>query len=162
MEIEELLRDIPIFDGNLVYYQPLNGGFSNQTYKLTCGDTPYVFRQFGGQNQFLHLSRASEIAAMRTMKDRAGCPEVLYFDPAEEYVLLEYIEGRQVTGEDLLDPDRCRQILSQLKAIHDTEVPESLAMRRCSPYQLVESYLRGAELLDVKPPEGLTPLLRRM
>lgn len=162
MEIEQLLRQLSIFDNKEVLHEPLNGGFANQTYKLTCEGKCYVLRHFGQQTDYLHLPRASEIDATRAMNPKVNSQNVLYFDPSEEYVLLEYINGRQVASEDLLDSRMCRLILSHLKKIHDHEDPILLKTRQCSPYHLVESYLKGADQLNVKRPEGMSLLLQKM
>lgn len=162
MNIEEIINQIPLFTEKEVIHEPLNGGLSNQTYKLTCDETSYVLRIFGDQLEFLPLTRGSEINVAQTLNMKAYCPAVLYADPFEKYVLLEYIEGRQVTGEDLVHPSIYQQIITQMKNIHDSEEVTQSVPRRCSPYQLVDSYLRGADQLHVKQPEGLAPLLNNM
>ena len=68
----------------------------------------------------------------------------------QKIVLIEYIEGRQVSGEDLLLPERQQLIINHMKAVHAADV----IGRDCSPYHLIESYLRGADHLKGKAPGG--------
>lgn len=162
MKVEELIRQSPIFINKYVSYEPLNGGLSNQTYKLQSEGKQYVLRYFGKQTDFLHLTRASEVEAMRVMSRIAGSPRVMYSDPSGEFVIMEFIEGRQVTGEDLLDSQMCRRIVDRMKQIHDSTESDLASARPCSPYHLVDSYLKGADQLQVKQPDGLKPLLDTM
>jgi thiamine kinase-like enzyme len=143
-------------------YEQLNGGLSNQTYKLTCEGKRYVLRVFGQQTNYLHFTRESEIEVMRSFQKIIHSPSVLYVDPNKTYMLLEYIEGRSLTGEDLRDAPLNQLILDRLKSIHDSVDTSAVASRPCTPYQLVERYLRGAEQLQVKLPEGLAQVLNKM
>lgn len=158
MQVQEIIDQIPLFRNQAVSYEPLNGGLSNQTYKLVCGGNVYVLRIYGKQTEYLKLTRSSEVDVMRSMSDARVAPIVLYTHDSERYVLIEYVEGRQISGEDLLLPERQQLIINHMKAVHAADV----IGRDCSPYHLIESYLRGADLLKVRRPEGLSALLNRM
>lgn len=122
MQVQEIIDQIPLFRNQTVSYEPLNGGLSNQTYKLLCGGTAYVLRIYGKQTEYLKLTRSSEVDVMRSMSDANVAPEVLYRNDSESYVLIEYIEGRQVSGEDLLLPERQQLIINNMKAVHAADV----------------------------------------
>ncbi|MCA0755080.1 phosphotransferase [Paenibacillus sp. N4] len=162
MNLEEQVRMIPSFLNKTVKFEQLNGGLSNETYKLTCEGKCYVLRVFGQQTDYLNFSRNSEIEVMQSFHKVIHSPSVLYVDPNKTYVLLEYIEGKSLTGEDLRDAALIKRIIERLKNIHDSVDISAEASRPCTPYQLVESYLRGAEKLQVKQPEGLTQVLIQM
>jgi thiamine kinase-like enzyme len=116
----------------------------------------------GQQTDYLNFTRESEIEVMRSFQKVIHSPSVLYMDPNKTYVLLEYIKGRALTGEDLRDATLIQLIIDRLKSIHDSVDISAVASRPCTPYQLVESYLRGAEKLQVKLPEGLNQVLNKM
>ena len=78
------LTQIPLFRNQAVSYEPLNGGLSNQTYKLVCGGTVYVLRIHGKQTEYLKLTRSSEVDVMRSMSDAKVAPLVLYTHDSED------------------------------------------------------------------------------
>ncbi|TYP78953.1 phosphotransferase [Paenibacillus methanolicus] len=162
MDMETVIRGIPLFHDKDVSCEPLNGGLSNETYKLTCEGKAYVLRVFGRQADYLALTRGSEIELIRAFHREIHSPAVLYADPGETFAVLEYIEGRMANGDDLLDDERSRRIVTRLKEIHQSVDIAAVSARPCSPYQLVERYLSGADRLHVKRPHGLSPLLTKM
>lgn len=121
-----------------------------------------MLRVFGQQTDYLNFTRESVIEVMRYFQKVIHSPSVLYVDPNKTYVLLEYIEGKSLTGEDLRDATLNQRIIDRLKSIHDSVEISAEASRTCTPYQLVESYLCGAERLQVKLPEGLAQVLNKM
>ena len=74
MQVQEIIDQIPLFRNQTVSYEPLNGGLSNQTYKLVCGGTAYVLRIYGKQTEYLKLTRSSEVDVMRSMSDANVAP----------------------------------------------------------------------------------------
>ena len=90
-----------------------------------------------------NFTREFEIEVMRSFQKVILSPSVLYVNPNKTYVLIEYIEGRSLTGEDLRDAALNQLILVRLKSIHDSVDISAVASRPCTPYQLVESYLQS-------------------
>ncbi len=90
---QEIIDQIPLFRNQAVSYEPLNGGLSNQTYKLVCGGKVYVLQYYGKQTEYLKLTRSSEVDVMRSMSDARVAPVVLYtHDSRRGYVFIEYVE----------------------------------------------------------------------
>ena len=83
MQVQEIIEQIPLFRNQAVSYEPLNGGLSNQTYKLDCEGTVYVLRIYGKQTEYLKLTRSSEVDVMRSMSNAKVAPLVLYTHDSE-------------------------------------------------------------------------------
>lgn len=66
MRIEDILHSDPLFRGkDNLFFEPLNGGASNETYLVSLDGTKYVLRINFQQNEYLSLSRSSEMLAQQ-------------------------------------------------------------------------------------------------
>jgi thiamine kinase-like enzyme len=162
LEIQEYLSEIPLFNNKEITVTALSGGLANDTYKISCEGKKYVLRIFGKQNEYLQLTRGSELDVIEVMKPIANCPTVIYRHTDNKFVLLDYIEGRPLNRDDLLNPDIVQQIIGQMRDIHNSVKPLQVSNRQCSPFQLIERYLQGADQLGVKHPDGLTEQLHKL
>ncbi|MBD2868605.1 phosphotransferase [Paenibacillus arenilitoris] len=156
MSIEAIIHEIPQLSQDFVSIERLSGGLCNETYKVRTKHDAYVLRVNGKQNEYLNLTRRSEVEVMKKASRIGMSPSVIAGDQPERYVVTAFVEGRMPVQEDLRDPAIRVKIMERLKQIHRMEGNG----RQCSPYQLIDGYLRGAERLRVKHPAGLGRFLR--
>jgi thiamine kinase-like enzyme len=76
----------------------------------------------------------------------------------EQFVIIEYIEGRMLEKDDLKNESIKKMIMERLKRIHCLEGHG----RTCTPYNLIYGYLKGADPFQVKRPDGLSRILQRV
>lgn len=93
------VKALPIWSGE-IDVEPLSGGLSNVSFKVTNGEKTYVVR-FGRDFPFHHVSRERE--AMNTeAAARAGlAPQLVHAGPG--VLVLDYIDGKTLTAEDVID-----------------------------------------------------------
>lgn len=154
----EHIQEIPQLYNDFISVERLSGGLCNQTYKVRTKQNMYVLRVNSNQNEYLNLTRRSEVEVMKLANREGFGPAVIAGDQPERYVVTEFIEGRMLSQEDLQDFDIKRIIIERLKKIHCMEG----SSRQCSPYHLIHGYIKGAEQLQVKHPEGLSGFLHRV
>lgn len=93
------LRALPIWRGE-IEIEPLSGGLSNESFKVTDGDQTYVVR-FGTDFPFHHVSRERE-AMIAEAAARVGlAPALVHAEPG--VLVLDYIDGKTYQADDVAD-----------------------------------------------------------
>ncbi len=115
------IQDLPIWDG-AISAQPLTGGITNVNYKVTDAKGSYVVRV--GDDIPLHqVMRFNELAASKAAHDAGLSPGVVH--AAGDLTVLEFIESRTLSEEDVRNPEMLPRVLQLVKDCH-TEVPKYL------------------------------------
>ncbi|MCR2803568.1 choline kinase family protein [Paenibacillus soyae] len=158
MKIEEIIGLVPELNRKFTQYEALSGGFSNQTFKVITEPRSYVLRLNSKQNEYLNLTRQSEVEVMRKASQMGIAPEVIYADDPKRFFVTTYSEGRMLEKDDLQTKTIRTMIMDRLKSIHRMDI----AQRTCTPYDLIFGYLKGADLFKVKQPQELKQILGRV
>ncbi|WP_217355938.1 phosphotransferase [Ruegeria atlantica] len=115
------IRALPIWQGE-IEATPLTGGITNVNYKVMDGSGPYVVRV--GDDIPLHqVMRFNELAASKAANAAGLSPAVLH--SSGDLTVLEFIESRTLTEEDVRHPNMLPRVLELVKACH-VEVPKHL------------------------------------
>ncbi|WP_426452569.1 phosphotransferase [Paenibacillus sp. S-38] len=158
MKVEEIIHEVPELNHELLSFEILGGGLCNRTYKVHTKQSTYVLRINSRQNEYLNLTRCSEVDVMHTINREGFGPKVIYCHNPEKFVVTEFIEGRLLEKNDLKDDHIKSMIMDRLKRIHRMDGQA----RICTPYDLIHGYLKGADQFQVKYPDGLTQILNRV
>lgn len=158
MKVDDIIRGIPELEHKILGFENLGGGLCNETYRVQTKHKAYVLRINSRQNEYLNLTRRSEIEVMKKAHREGFSPQVIADDHPEHYVVTEFIDGRMLEKDDLADENIKTMIMNRLKVIHGMESQG----RKCTPYDLIHGYLRGADSFQVKRPYGLNRLLDRV
>lgn len=158
IKIDEIIRKVPELRHEFVSAETLSGGLCNQTFKVQTKQSAYVLRINSKQNEYLNLTRRSEIEVMKKAHNEGLAPHVICCDEPETFIVTEFLEGRMPQKEDLSDIRMKEMIIERLKRVHRMEDQQ----RICTPYDLIHGYLKGADQLQVKQPDGLARLLDRV
>ncbi|MDQ6422034.1 phosphotransferase [Paenibacillus sp. LHD-117] len=157
-KVEEIIREVPELNHEFLSFEKLNGGLSNQTYKVQTKQSGYVLRVHSKQNEYLNLTRRSEVEVMEQANREGFAPRVVSGNHPEQYVVTALIEGRMLEKADLKDDRIKEMIMNRLKRIHQMEGHG----RICTPFDLIHGYLKGAAQLQVQQPDGLNRILHRV
>jgi len=115
------IRNLPLWRGE-IEATPLTGGITNVNYKVTDASGSYVVRV--GDDIPLHqVMRFNELAASKAAHAAGLSPAVVH--ASGDLTVLEFIESRTLTEEDVRHPDMLPRVLDLVKACH-TEVPKHL------------------------------------
>lgn len=159
MNISDIIKSDPIFQKSTkISYQPLNGGYSNETYIVKSDDTKYVVKINFPQNEYLQLTRRTEVLAQIKASELGIAPMVYSNIDMKEYVISEYIEGHLLTYEEVIWEDNLIQLGQIMKQIHSIEGIQ----RECSPYHLIESYCKGIKEFKVVIPYGYNDIMKQV
>ncbi|MDF2367976.1 choline kinase family protein [Sneathiella sp.] len=102
--------------------EPLDGGMTNANFLVTESGCRYVVR-LGEDIPFHHISREYELSASRAAHAAGISPAVVHDEPG--VLVLDYIEGRTLTPEDLLDGPLRDRAIHLIRQAH-REIPVKL------------------------------------
>ena len=78
MKIGDIIESDALFrNSKSLTHEPLNGGFSNETHIVTCDGLKHVVKINYAQNEYLKLSRKTELEAQSKAAVMGIAPKVL-------------------------------------------------------------------------------------
>lgn len=158
MNISEIIASDPIFKDKCgITYEPLNGGFSNETYTVYDASKKYVVKINFTQNEYLNLSRRTELEAQSAAADMGIAPRVLSDHSQEAYSISEFVEGHLMERDEIVDKNNMTNIASVLKKIHSI----TGVNRVNSAFDLIDGYVKGIEKFNLEIPEGYPEILKK-
>ena len=112
---------LPLWFGS-VEPKPLAGGISNKNFMVEDRGRRAVVRV--GHDNLVHgVVRTTELAASRAAHAAGLSPEVLYAEPG--ILVLDFIEGRTFTPEDVRDPRNLDRLVDLVRRCHH-DIPKHL------------------------------------
>lgn len=112
---------LPIWFGR-VDPEPLKGGITNHNFAVLDRGQRYVVR-VGADIPVHGIVRANELAASRAAYLAGVSPRVAYSEPG--VLVLDFIDGRTFTPEDVRDPANLPRMVDLLRLCH-REIPKHL------------------------------------
>ena len=97
-DVKERVRSLPIWSGE-IDIEPLSGGLSNESFKVTDGGRVYVVR-FGKDFPFHHVSREREAMNTEAAAKVGVSPALVHAGPG--VLVLDYIDGKTLAANDVV------------------------------------------------------------
>lgn len=119
--VMQIIRSIPIWQGE-IDATPLGGGITNVNYLVRDTAGKYVVR-LGEDIREHHVMRFNELSASRAAHAAGLSPAVVFADAG--ITVLEFIECRTYTPEDVRKPENLKNILPLIRKCH-REIPNHL------------------------------------
>jgi thiamine kinase-like enzyme len=111
LEAVEQLRDAESVE-------PLPGGLTNTNYKVAAGGRAYVVRISTKDSGLLAIDRVNELHNTLAAADAGVGPRVVAALPELDALVLEFLEGRTLTPDDLRRGDRLHLIANACRRLH--------------------------------------------
>ena len=108
------VRALSFWQGD-ISVEPLGGGLTNINYVVKDSRAKYVVR-LGEDIPQLHLMRFNELAASRAAHAAGISPKVVHAQ--DGLMILDFIECRTLTSEDIRKPEVLQKILPLIKICH--------------------------------------------
>jgi thiamine kinase-like enzyme len=130
---------------------PLEGGITNENYRVDVDGDRFVVRIGGRGTEWLGIDRAREVAATRMAADLGVGPEVVWAAPESAVLVTRFVEGRGLAPEDLRVPATLERVAATVRRIHaGPDIPGAF-----SPFRTVEAYRAAAVDQGAALPAGL-------
>jgi thiamine kinase-like enzyme len=129
----------------------LDGGITNRNFRVNFGGTDYVVRLPGKRTALLGIDRASECIANKAAAELGIAPRVATLLEDPSCLVTAFISGREMTPEELREPDAIAEVGSALRRLHasETDLPSEF-----DSFRLVEEYGETGRANDSSPPDG--------
>jgi len=152
----EIVAGLPCWSGP-VDPEPLSGGLTNTNFKVRDAGRDFVAR-IGGDIPVHQIMRFNDIAASRAAFEAGLSPAVHHAQ--DNAIVLDFIEGRTLTEEDVRDPLTLPMVLEILRRCHH-EIPRFLAgpVMAFWVFHVLRNYARilrvdGSGYVDLLPELG--------
>jgi thiamine kinase-like enzyme len=100
--------------------RPLDGGITNRNFRVMFGDNDYVVRLPGKDTNLLGIDRDAECIANEQAAKLGLAPKVAAKLEDPPCLVTCFVEGREMTPEDLHRPDAVDQVAASLREFHDS------------------------------------------
>jgi thiamine kinase-like enzyme len=121
--------------------RPLEGGITNRNYLVTLGGNRYVIRVPGKDTSLLGIDRSAEREANENAAAIGVAPRVVAQLDDPPCLVTEFVDCREMTPEDLREPETMKGVIGSLRSVHDTgtDLPTSF-----NSFRVVEEYRETA------------------
>jgi len=129
----------------------LEGGITNRNFRVNFGGTDYVVRLPGKRTAILGIDRTAECIANKAAAGLGMAPGVAAMFEEPSCLVTMFVQGREMSSEELRDPERLAQVARDLRKFHDsgTELPTGF-----DSFRLVEEYAETGRANGSEPPES--------
>jgi len=129
----------------------LEGGITNRNFRVNFGGTDYVVRLPGKRTEILGIDRTAECIANKAAAGLGMAPGVAAMFEEPACLVTMFVNGREMTVDELREPEVLEEIGGDLRRFHDsgTELPTKF-----DSFRLVEQYAASGREHGSEPPDG--------
>jgi thiamine kinase-like enzyme len=149
--ITEAVQRVSLLAGREVEVSILAGGFTNSVFLVRADDERFVFRVPGQASDLLEINRADERYNAQMAARSGVSPDVVDYVEDLQVMVLQFIDGRVPTVEDLQTPDQVRRIATAVRGLHAGPQFNNQA----DMFSWGKRWLRACESLSISVPDGL-------
>ena len=148
--IDEIVFRILDWKGRNISILALSGGLTNTNYKVTVDETPFFVRVPGASTQLLAIDRQNEYFNSKAAASMGVGPQVLYYLPEFQAMVLEFLPGVTMSNESLNNPGMPTRIAGAIQRLHAG--PRFLS--DFNMFRLTEYYLDICKQRGIRIPDG--------
>jgi thiamine kinase-like enzyme len=149
-KIEQVVEEVSIWRGNEVEFFELSGGLTNTNYLVTAPGGRYVVRIPGVATELLAVDRANERHNAQAAAETGVSPKIVEYIERWNVMVLDYVQGRTMSGESLRTAANARRMASSLRRLHTARPFAS----DFDMFRLTEFYLNVCQEREVRIPDG--------
>jgi thiamine kinase-like enzyme len=159
--IEKVIDRIEDWKGKRISILPVSGGLTNMNYKVLVEGRPFFVRVPGESTDLLAVDRRNEYFNTRAAAETGVGPQVYYYLPEFQVMVLEYLMGTTMSNASLNAAGMPSKIALAIKRLHGG--PRFLT--DFNMFRLTEYYLDICRQRDIRTPDGYMerlPTIRRI
>jgi len=148
--IDDVIVKIEDWAGKSITIQPVVGGLTNTNYKVLVEGKPFFVRVPGESTELLAVDRRNEYFNTCAAAEAGVGPQVHYYLPEYQVMVLEYLEGTTMSNASLNADGMPTKIALAIKRLHGG--PRFLT--DFNMFRLTEYYLEICKKQDIQIPGG--------
>jgi thiamine kinase-like enzyme len=155
---EVIARLAALFGAREGGVRPLEGGITNRNFLVNFSGDEYVVRLPGKDTSLLGIDREAERLATRQAAELGIGPKVAAMFEEPACLVTCFVEGRQLTSEELREPELLAEVARGLRVFHDSglELPTDFHV-----YDVVREYAEVARAHGGDVPAAFADSLER-
>jgi thiamine kinase-like enzyme len=116
--VEARLKAVPLFAGRPLEIEPSPGGLTNVNVRVRVDGRRYVARLWNPSGDLLAIDRTAEYHNSVAAAASGAAPAVAAWAPRVGVLVVEWVEGRTLTEQDVADPAMLRRIAASVRLLH--------------------------------------------
>jgi len=148
--IEQIVERVSLWRGKYPAVSELSGGLTNRNYLVEADGTRFVVRIPGAATELLAVDRENERFNAEAAATTGVSPRILEYLPDVSVMVLEYIEGKTMSGADLRADGMAARIAESLRRLHAGPAFK----HDFDMFRLVEYYLEIVDQQEARIPDG--------
>ena len=148
--IDQVVARALTFRGKQLDVSGLSGGLTNANYLVVADGEKHVVRIPGRSTELLAVDRENERHNAKAAATTGVSPVVIEVLPDWDVMILEFVEGRTMSGEALRTPEQARRMAESLRRLHTS----ARFRRDFDMFRLTEFYLGVCEKHAIAIPDG--------
>jgi thiamine kinase-like enzyme len=119
LSLEEAISRVPAWsEAKDLKATPLEGGITNNNFRIDVGGESFVLRISGANTELLGINRAYEYTANLTAGKLGIAPDVYFFIQPEGYLITRFIKGNPISPDQMRLPDNIHRVVDAVQMIH--------------------------------------------
>ncbi|HET9945499.1 MAG TPA: phosphotransferase, partial [Actinomycetes bacterium] len=116
--LQQVLDELDLLRAEPRTVEPLEGGLTNVNFKVSTPRCTAVVRLSSSDGDLLAIDRDAEHANSLRAAESGAAPAVLAFLPHHQALVVEWVEGRTLTAEDLHDDANLVRAATAVRMLH--------------------------------------------
>lgn len=148
--IDQVVQKIEDWKGLQIEIEPVTGGLTNTNFRVSAGGERYFVRIPGESTDLLAVDRENEYHNTKAAAQAGVGPDVKYYLPEDQVMVLEFIDGKTMSNESLHAPGMPSIIAQSIHQLHSGPRFKT----DFNMFRLTEFYLKIADQYKVTIPSG--------
>ena len=135
--IEEVVKKIDDWQDKQAEIQEMTGGLTNKNFRVNVEGRSFFVRIPGADTELLAVDRGNEYHSSKAAAAAGIGPKVMYHLPDHNVMILDFLNGKTMSIEDLNTPGMPTRIAQSLKKLHSG----ARCLNEFNMFRLVEFYM---------------------
>lgn len=157
-KLENILLQFPHDVRHKITVTTLDGGMTNQTYRLDLNDEAFVLRLFGENTHLLGIDRQREKTCTAIVAQSGIGATMESWISGKDFMMTRFIEGKHLTVDSAKHPETIQRIITSLLNCHNGQAFPGYY----SPFESIRTYYHLACKRGVLFPESLSQVFALM
>jgi thiamine kinase-like enzyme len=151
ISIKQVIGKIPEWGNESIQVTKLEGGITNENYRVDVGNESFVVRIPGEDSHFLGIDREREYECNVAASHTGIAPEVAHFLRAEGVLITRFVQGQIMSVERMGHEDSIRKAVRAIRKVHNSSSFPGIF----SVFRTIEDYLKVGKTFGVPLPDNI-------
>ncbi len=152
-----VIKEINVENSEDVIIEKINGGLTNENFKVTVANKAYFFRVSNNENSLLNNSLEREWQITKLISAAGIGPKVIHYSPLYNILVTDFIETKK--NVDLRNPATIKIVCNLINSLHRLQV---MFPTEYEPIEVLKKDVERAKAVGIVFPSLLEILLQKI